>query len=83
MAWRVEEQNMDYCLPVLYREMAKYYVRTSQLDKVYRVTHALLDSKHMDVPVTYILMDVALQGLPPEVRTNLPARFTLAAAIEE
>ena len=73
---------MDHCLPSVYREMVKYYIREGRFEDGYKMSHALLNSKHKDEFVSYIHMDWCLSNLDTKFRKELPKEFTLQFAIE-
>lgn len=81
--WRVKDKSMDHCLPTLYREMTKYYIREERFKDGYKMSHALLDSKHKEEYVSYIHMDWCVSNLDEEYREKLPKEFSLAYAIEK
>ena len=80
--WRVKDGSMDHCLPSVYREMTKYYIREGRFEDGYKMTHALLNSVHSDEFVSYIHMDWCVSSLDKRVREELPKEFTLEYAIE-
>ena len=74
---------MDNCIPTVYREMVKYYIREERWEEGYKVCYALLDSKHNDEYVSYIHMDWIVSSLEESYRQNLPKEFTMEYAIEK
>lgn len=83
--WRIKDQSLGMALQVLFEEMAKYYIRSGQYEKVYKTSRVLLDPsyrKDQDY-LGYILLDMACQNLPPEFTEALPENQTLAYGVKE